>query len=179
MRRLPDKLAVLMHTKVLFLWTLVLLTMQPLSSTRRPGRLPSLTEAFFNATSNGACTHKGPWTSLMPGDPKISLEFPLALTGCIQECQRSLVCACHGTFVPLLFMRLLSYSEEEKNNPLIFWALLCWFYSNCYCDRAATKRNTNASKELSASRLQMQWAGQMTQKKKTAQPWILNVFRYG
>lgn len=53
-----------------------------------------------------------------------------------------------------------------KNNPFIFSALLFGFYSNCYCDRAAPKRNTNASKELSAPwQLQTQQAGQRPQKK--------------
>lgn len=72
----------------------------------------------------------------------------------------------HGTFVPLFFMRILSYSKLKRNiTDLYSLHHSLGFIPIAIVTGAATKRNTNVSKELSALLLKMQRAGQMTQKK--------------
>lgn len=85
------------------------------------------------------------------------LFFPLCCTGSIGESCSPLAYVCHGTFVPLFFMRILSYSELKKKITHLY-SLHCslGFIPIAIVTGAAMKKNSNVSKELSALLLETQ-----------------------
>lgn len=132
---------------------------------------------------NYKCT--GPCTSIKKGNLKFSPDF---LSSCfsfhyvaqaIQE--RAKVPWCMFVtepFVPWFFMRVLSYSElKRKITHLYSLHYSLSFIPIAIVTGAATKRNTNVSKELSILPRQTQRTGQMTQKKEKASTVLNSKFR--
>jgi hypothetical protein len=117
------------------------------------------------------------------GNLKSPLEFLLShvrlstvLHGYIREQQCPLVNISPRTSAPLLFMRVVSYSETRRK--------ITHLYSLSYClvlfQLLLWQGWTNVSKELSAPSLRIQWTGQMTEKKeKDRESSILNIQRHG
>lgn len=110
--------------------------------------------------------HQGSKPNILPGIPFYpEFLFPFCLR-LYQTEPSPLVYVSHRTFVPWFFMRVLSYSElKRKITHLYSQHYALGFIPTAAMTGAATKRNTNVSKELNALLLRMQWTGQMTQKK--------------